>query len=75
MSLARLSFVQLFRQSDFSSAKLVPVKGHMIRSNRVIMSIRKMTSFPSLKPAITGNPLQLVHNYIGVIQICNISLP
>ena len=44
MSFARLSFVQLFRQSDFSSAKPVPVKGQMIRSNRVIMNIRTMTS-------------------------------
>ena len=36
--------VRLVRQSDFSSAKHMPFKGHMIRSNRVMKNIRTMNS-------------------------------
>ena len=42
ISPARLSFAQLFRQSDFSSAKLTAVKGQTLRSNRVIRNRRMM---------------------------------
>jgi hypothetical protein len=44
ISFARLSFAQRFRQSDFSSAKHMQFKGHMIRSNRVMKNIRTMNS-------------------------------
>ena len=42
MSLARLSFAQLLRQSDVSSAKLASDKGQLIKSSRVMKNIRMM---------------------------------
>lgn len=44
MSFARLSFAQLPRQSDFSSAKPVPDAGLMTRSNRVMKNTRMLIS-------------------------------
>jgi len=61
ISLARLSFAQLLRQSVFSSAKPLPVKRHMIRNNRVMNNFRTMISFSNSQskqitnPAITAN--------------------